>query len=60
LLTPGLRCQIRALALERGQQSATILDPHAHAKVGATTGMRSTARLSPLTLREASTPCSES
>jgi transposase-like protein len=60
LLTPCLRCQIRALALERGTTVRYDSRPRcSRCKVGATARMRSTARLSPLTRREANTPCSE-
>jgi hypothetical protein len=51
LLTPGLRCQIRASALDSR--------PRCRCMVGATARMRSTARLSPFTRREDNTPCSE-
>ena len=45
LLTPGLRCQIRALALERGTTVHHNSRPRCRCKVGATARMRSTARL---------------
>jgi hypothetical protein len=59
LLRPRLRCQIRALALERGTTVRHDSRPRCRCMVGATARMRSTARLPPLTRREASTPCSE-
>jgi hypothetical protein len=59
LLTPGLRCQNRALALERGTTVRHDSRPRCSCKVGATARMRFTARLPPLTRREANTPCSE-
>jgi hypothetical protein len=59
LLTPGLRCQIRALALERGTTVRHDSRPRCRCMVGATARMRSTARLSPFTRREVNTPCSE-
>ena len=61
LLTPGLRCQIRALALERVTTHRHDSRPRCRCrcKVGATARMRSTARLSPFTRREVNTPCSE-
>jgi hypothetical protein len=59
LLTPGLRCHNRALALERETTVRHDSRPRCSCKVGATARMRSTARLPPLTRREANTPCSE-
>jgi hypothetical protein len=58
LLTPGPRCQIRALALERGTTVRHDSRPRCSCKVGATARMRSTARLPALARREAITPCS--
>ena len=45
LLTPGLRCQIRALALERGTTVRHDSRPRCRCKLGTTARMRSTARL---------------
>jgi hypothetical protein len=59
LLTPGLRGQVRALALERGATVRHDSRPRCRCKVGDTARMRTTARLHPLTRREANPPCSE-
>jgi hypothetical protein len=59
LLTPDLRCHIRALALERRTTVRHDSRPRCRCNVSANARMRSTARLPPLTRREANTPCSE-